>query len=293
KSTMTETRRLFDGRRDLILVILVALFCLGETYVILNSVSWAITSEVDEELEISSSEDAAPALLEDTGSIWKQQSYPASIYKDHLDRRRGQRTADAKQVSSPSRMFSYRREGLNAAVAPPPPPHERTARTARYLAHYSDWGFLATLCTQEKIQGRPFGSVFSVSDGPLGNSTGTPYFCVSALHSSVEDLKVNPVASLTFPAPEGDYCREHLMDPEEPRCAQLTLTGRMLAVEEPEGELAREAMFSRHPVMKKWPRGQDWFFMKMHIEQVWLQNLVGRVSFIPLDDYFKASPDKP
>lgn len=46
----------------------------------------------------------------------------------------------------------------------------------------------------------------------------------------------------------------------------------------------------RHPIMKKWPPGHNWFFMKLVLQQVWLQDWVGGVSVIPLEEYFKATP---
>lgn len=46
----------------------------------------------------------------------------------------------------------------------------------------------------------------------------------------------------------------------------------------------------RHPVMTKWPVGHKWFFMKLELIQVWLQDWVGGVALIPLEDYFKATP---
>lgn len=49
-------------------------------------------------------------------------------------------------------------------------------------------------------------------------------------------------------------------------------------------------LFRRHPVMAKWPVGHSWFFMKLELIQVWLQDWVGGVSLIPLEDYFKATP---
>ena len=110
-------------------------------------------------------------------------------------------------------------------------------------------------------------------------------------------------------------------DPEDPRCARLTLTGKMVEVAPEELAFAKEAMFSRydgvnnccdygkkthlvhftfmcvcpvlffrHPVMAKWPVGHKWFFMKMDLIQVWLQDWIGGVSLIPLEDYFKATP---
>ncbi|RXN01473.1 Protein CREG2 [Acipenser ruthenus] len=262
----------------------------GDSYVIVNSMSWAVTAEV-EELDPSSNEETIPALLEDTGSFWKQ-SYPGSVINNDVERRAAPNTVDAKQISTPSRMFSYKREAVSSVDSPPPHPHDEIAKTARYLAHYSSRGFLATISTHEKIKGVPFGNIFSISDGLPDNSTGIPLFYVTPMDSSVADLMNSSLASLTFSEAEGDYCSENMVDPEDPRCARLTLTGQMVAVELGELEFAKEAMFSRHPVMRKWPITHNWFFMKLNIKQVWLQNWFGGVYMIPLEDYFKASPTK-
>lgn len=48
--------------------------------------------------------------------------------------------------------------------------------------------------------------------------------------------------------------------------------------------------FYRHPMMAKWPVGHNWFFMKLELVQVWLQDWFGGVSLIQLEDYFKATP---
>lgn len=48
--------------------------------------------------------------------------------------------------------------------------------------------------------------------------------------------------------------------------------------------------FCRHPAMSKWPVANKWFFMKLELIQVWLQDWVGGTSVIPLEDYFKATP---
>ncbi|XP_067419615.1 protein CREG2 [Emydura macquarii macquarii] len=257
-------------------------------YVIVNSVSWSVTNEVDEELDSSSNEEALPALLEDTTSIWKQR-YPASVYKEDGEMTRPV-AGRSKQISSPSRMFSYRREGVKGTDSITP--QEQAIRTARFLTHYNSWGFLATESSQEKIQGVPFGNCLLVSDGPISNSTGIPFFYVTSKDNTVTDLMKNSVASLTLPEAEGDFCRKNIIDPEDPRCARLTLTGQMVMVPPEEMEFAKQAMFSRHPVMRKWPRNFDWFFMKMNIEHIWLQNWYGGVSTIAVEEYFKAVPSK-
>ncbi|XP_030642700.1 protein CREG2 [Chanos chanos] len=266
-----------------------AILFVSDSYSIRNS--WGTTNDVVED-DTNSDEAVAPALLVDSVGIWKQ-AYPSTVYRDGTEKIKEpiSKADDIGQVSSASRVFSYRIEGVKSpATAPPPPPHEETARTARYIAHYSDWGHLATISTLDKIKGLPFGNIFSVSDGPLDNSTGIPYFYVTPMDNTVADLRSFPFASLTFSEAEGDFCRKHLYDPEDPRCARLTLTGQMVEVESDEIDFAKEALFSRHPVMKKWPVGHKWFFMKLVLQQVWLQDWIGGVSLIPLEDYFKATP---
>ncbi|KAG8137477.1 hypothetical protein E2320_004714, partial [Naja naja] len=205
-------------------------------YVIVNSVSWSVPNEVEEELDSSSNEEALPALLEDTSSIWKQ-SYPASVYKEEEIRTRPG-TERSKQISSPSRMFSYRRESSKGADIPALP-LEQAARTARFLMHRHGWGFLATISTQEKV-----------------------------------------------PPPKT------IVDPDDPRCARITFIGKMITVPPEELESVKQALFSRHPIMRKWPRNYEWFFMKMNIEHIWLQDWYGGITVITLEEYFKAVPSK-
>ncbi|XP_045909088.1 protein CREG2 [Micropterus dolomieu] len=269
------------------LAVLASVLCLCRSYTLRSSVSWVVSSnDVVEEADLS--EEVAPALLVDNAGLWKQ-AYPSSnVLGDSMESpgELGKPESDSVAQLS-SRLFSYRLEKMSSSG---PPPHQETARTARYIAHYSDWGHLATISTQDKIKGLPFGNIFSVSDGPLDNSTGVIYFYVTLMDNTLSDLKSNPYASLTFSEAEGEFCRQMVYDPEDPRCARLTLTGKMVEVAPEELAFAKEAMFSRHPVMAKWPVGHKWFFMKLELIQVWLQDWIGGISLIPLEDYFKATP---
>lgn len=49
---------------------------------------------------------------------------------------------------------------------------------------------MSTISTHEPIAGFPFANVFSVSDGPMRRSTGIPYFYLTDMEISVQDLKV-------------------------------------------------------------------------------------------------------
>ncbi|XP_076991191.1 protein CREG2 [Tamandua tetradactyla] len=254
-------------------------------YVIVSSVSWAVTSEVDEELDSASTEDALPALLEDSSSLW-QRSFPASAHKEDAHLRPRASAGRARPPPAPPGMFSYRRDsGVPAA-------RRQRPGTARFLAHAHSWGCLATVSAQEKIRGLPFGNCLPISDGPFNNSTGVPFFYVTLQDPAVADLMKNPMASLLLPESDREFCRKNAVDPEDPRCARLTLTGWVVAVPPEEVEFAKQAMFSRHPVMRKWPRQYEWFFMKMRIEHIWLQKWFGGIFDVPREEYFKAVPRK-
>ncbi|NXD07509.1 CREG2 protein, partial [Nothocercus nigrocapillus] len=135
-----------------------------------------------------------------------------------------------------------------------------------------------------QIQGMPYGNCLLVSDGPINNSTGIPFFYVTPKDKTVADLLKNPVASLTLPEMDGNFCRKNVIDPEDPRCTRLTLTGQMVTVPPEEVEFAKQAMFSRHPVIRKWPRNYEWFYLKMNIEHIWLQSWYGEVSTITVEE---------
>nr|XP_033797518.1 protein CREG1 isoform X4 [Geotrypetes seraphini] len=105
------------------------------------------------------------------------------------------------------------------------PPRNETARVARFVAHLCDWGALATVSSHEPVRGRPFANVFSVSDGPLGRGSGVPYFYLTNLEISVQDLQVNPNASLTMSLAQTLYCKKEGYDPQSPLCAHIILSG--------------------------------------------------------------------
>jgi len=173
-----------------------------------------------------------------------------------------------------------------------PPPWDQYAKMARYISHLSDWGSMATIATRDPIQGKPFSNVFSVSDGPVGNGTGTPYMFTTPMEMSVIDLEQNPEASIMMSLAQSDYCSENQYDPEDPRCARLILNGRVVKVTGKEANFAKEALFSRHPAMETWPADHGWFFAKLDIANILLLDFFGGVSNVPIEEYFNAQLDE-
>ena len=176
---------------------------------------------------------------------------------------------------------------------------------ARYVCHKSDWGAMATIAIRDPIVGFPFANVFSLSDGPTNESSGVPYIYATPWEISFHDLRADPRASITMSLaevvsspipsnpPQGTYCREHQLDPEDPRCAHIILTGTILAVAEDseEREFAEHALFSRHPAMLDWPKDHGWFIAKLNISNILLLDYFGGAVTIPVEEYFTATVD--
>ncbi len=122
----------------------------------------------------------------------------------------------------------------------------------------TDWAAMATRSTRPDILGFPFANVFSVSDGvTTSDSSGVPYMYLTPMEMSVKDLKKDNRASLTMSLAQGKYCNTKHLDPEDPRCAHVILTGQVtkLKANSTEEAFAKRALFSRHPEMTQWPKG--------------------------------------
>ena len=163
---------------------------------------------------------------------------------------------------------------------------------ARYITHKSNWCALATVSVREPIVGFPFANIFSVSDGPLDKSSGVPYMYISPWEISAHDLRQNNKTSITMSPAQGNYCSKMNYDPEDPRCAHIILTGVFTKLDEKskEGQFAKTALFSRHPIMPEWPEDHGFFFAKLEIKNILVLDFFGGAKTVPLDDYFSATP---
>lgn len=174
-----------------------------------------------------------------------------------------------------------------------PPPHAQVARMARYITHKSNWCALATMSVREPTVGFPFANIFSVSDGPLDKSSGVPYMYISPWEISAHDLKQNNKTSITMSLAQGNYCSRMNYDPEDPRCAHVIITGYFVKLDEKseEGQFAKTALFSRHPIMPEWPEDHGFFFAKLEIKNILVLDFFGGAKTVPIEDYFSASPN--
>ncbi|KAH9532524.1 hypothetical protein CY35_18G002100 [Sphagnum magellanicum] len=183
-----------------------------------------------------------------------------------------------------------RRGGLVAAVTlrtgeRRPDPSDG-AGMARWLVSQNDWGVLSTISIH--LGGSPWGNIASFSDGEPGNSTGTPFFYLSKLDPTPNDLERDPRCSFSLSEAPIGTCGS--TDVENPTCARLTLTGKVIQVTSAdELDLAAQAMFSKHPEMQGWPKGHKFYFYKFIILDIFLIDYYGGAVPLTVDEYYKSS----
>ncbi|KAM6549915.1 hypothetical protein CsatB_021591 [Cannabis sativa] len=163
-----------------------------------------------------------------------------------------------------------------------PDPNDAAA-TARWLVAQNSWGVLNTISSD--LKGAPFGNVVSFSDGVPGKGKGVPYFYLTALDPTARDALKDPRASLTVSEHTVGTCGK--IDPENPTCAKLTLTGKLKLIDQnsEEVEFARSALFSKHSEMEGWPKYHNFQFFKLEIENIFLIDWFGGPKPLTIDEY--------
>lgn len=143
---------------------------------------------------------------------------------------------------------------------------------ARWLVSANSWGVLRNIA--------------SFSDGPVGAGTGKPYFYLSALDPTPVDLQRDSRCSLTISESPLGTCGDK--DVENPTCARLTLSVKIVQISEDDKEaaFATRALFSKHPEMEGWPKGHDWRIYKLDIKDLFLIDNYGGAKPLPVKDYY-------
>merc|ERR1719188_2532162 len=83
-----------------------------------------------------------------------------------------------------------------------------------------------------------------------------------------------------------------LGDPENPPCARLVLSGKMVrvAANSTEEKAANAALFAKHPSFTKYPKDHAFYTAKLEIDGLWLISFYGGAAIIPPSEYFAAEP---
>ena len=163
----------------------------------------------------------------------------------------------------------------------------KKAETARWLSHQNVWGTFAT--TSVHLQGRAWAQPKSFVDGTVDSSTGVPYFYDSDMDTSMEDANANSAVSFSITMAQQMMCGVNHIDPEDPRCARVVLSGKFVEVtDESELEFAQTALFERHPAMASWPADHSWKIHKLVMDEVWLIDIYGGATFVDVEEYYSV-----
>ncbi|KAK0090820.1 hypothetical protein PV325_003840 [Microctonus aethiopoides] len=138
-----------------------------------------------------------------------------------------------------------------------PPPSNNPALVGRYVVNQALWASVATISSHDGISSFPFVNVVAVSDGPLGNGTGVPYIYLTPLDFTAKDIEADSRVTFMMTLAQGLYCQQQMMDPIDPRCARIILSGRIKKIpkDKDEHEIAKSAVFNRHPTLINMPTG--------------------------------------
>ncbi|KAK1268875.1 hypothetical protein QJS04_geneDACA006843 [Acorus gramineus] len=157
------------------------------------------------------------------------------------------------------------------------------AATARWLASQNSWGVLSTISND--LGGAPFGNVVSFSDGIPDQGRGIPFFYLTTLDPTARNALEDERCSFAISEfPLGTCGR---IDPENPTCAKLTLTGKLKLVDSKstEAKFAEQALFSKHAEMKDWPKDHNFQIFKLAIEDIFLIDWFGGPKPLTLEQY--------
>ncbi|KAL1357131.1 hypothetical protein HN51_009117 [Arachis hypogaea] len=178
--------------------------------------------------------------------------------------------------------MAHRRSMLS--ISKKPDPNDAIA-TARWLVSQNFWAVLNTISID--LGGAPWGNVVSFSDGIPDQGTGIPYFYLTNLDPTVKNALKDQRASFTVSEYPLGTCGK--IDPENPTCSKITLTGKLILVDEKskEAEFGRNALFSKHSEMKGWPTDHNFQVYKLEIENIFLIDWFGGPKPLTVDEYLK------
>lgn len=79
-------------------------------------------------------------------------------------------------------------------------------------------------------------------------------------------------------------------DPEDPRCAKLTLSGMVVPSKGEDIATGKAALFARHPQMRGWPADHGFSVFELHVTDVWMIANYGGGTPVTPTSYYAATP---
>lgn len=132
-------------------------------------------------------------------------------------------------------------------------------------------------------------NIASFSDLLASAPTGTPYFYLTTLDPTAADAERNPLCSFTLSEAPLGTCGT--IDPENPLCAKLTLTGRLEKVtNSTEKSLALQGLFETHAEMEQWPADHGFAVYALRVSNIFLIDFFGGPKPLTVEEYFSVVP---
>lgn len=154
------------------------------------------------------------------------------------------------------------------------------AEEARWLVKTATWGTLSWL--EDKV---------SSMVTSFGEHEGVMYIYLPYGMAFPGSMTISE-AQLIPDQFEGAKCGESGdLDPEDPRCAKLTLSGTFETVDDEETKkIGMDSLYANHPAMKDWPDDHGFTLLKLNLTNLWMIANFGGGGTIPTDDYYSATP---
>lgn len=158
---------------------------------------------------------------------------------------------------------------------------EAAAETARWVVHSVNWGYLTTAGTTW-----PTAEVASYSDGAVNKSTGRIFFyLMGSMQTFAGALTVGEAAFAGTCGFGGTK-----IDPEDPRCAKITLSGSISKSSGADEAAGKAALFARHPQMETWPASHGFAVYELTISDIWMIDFYGGGQGVTPELFKKAVP---
>jgi len=157
------------------------------------------------------------------------------------------------------------------------------AEEARWLVKESLWGTLSWL---EDETASAMVTSFGETDGRLFFylPVNIPQF-KAALTLSEAALDTSQFEGAKC-GPDGD------LDPEDPRCAKLTISGTMKPVDDDKYKFGLDTLYAKHPQMESWPADHGFVVYEMHIDDLWMIANYGGGGSFSATDFLASDPQQ-
>mmetsp|Transcript_36056 Transcript_36056/g.106582 ORF Transcript_36056/g.106582 Transcript_36056/m.106582 type:complete len:204 (-) Transcript_36056:230-841(-) len=177
-----------------------------------------------------------------------------------------------------TRVSAFHQVASSAVSAP------EDAAACRHLMETNTWGVIAT--TSLHLNGSAWGNVVSFATaGPDAQVPGRVFFYMTPMDPTLQDLRADARCTLTVSALQSEGCS---MDPEDPTCAKLSMSGRMVKVADEDVPAAKEVLFAVHPQMASWTGHHGFEVHSLDMNDIFLLHHYGGAAHVTAAEYTAA-----